>query len=83
MSKKLELRRGCFDRHDEVPGTNEYASPPCYMHEVDPAYFGLATFSEATPPPKSRTRGLLKKAFVKVRALCREIAPHKAGIERH
>ena len=33
--------RGCFDRHDDEPDVNEYASPPCYMHEVDPSYFGL------------------------------------------
>ena len=31
----------------------EPASPPCLMHEVDPAYMGLP----AEPPPKRRPRG--------------------------
>ena len=26
--------------HGEDDGTGRYASPPCFMHEVDPAYFG-------------------------------------------
>lgn len=33
--------------HDDDSEPNEYASPACYMHEVDPAYFGLAPPSEA------------------------------------
>ena len=37
----MTRNRGCFDRHDdEHNNPHEYASPPCYMHEVDPAYFG-------------------------------------------
>lgn len=37
----MTRNRGCFDRHDDEHNTpHEYASPPCYMHEVDPAYFG-------------------------------------------
>lgn len=27
------------DDEDDVP--HDYASPACFMHEVDPAYFGL------------------------------------------
>jgi hypothetical protein len=50
MSRKIKIRRSCFNREeDEDPEPNEYASPPCYMHEVDPAYFGLASSSDATP----------------------------------
>ena len=32
------------DGEDEDPNSalRPYASPPCYAHEVDPAYFGLA-----------------------------------------
>lgn len=82
MSKKIESRRGCFDRYDEDADGNEYASPPCYMHEVDPAYFGLATLSEATPPPISHARALIGKALGRMRELYREIAPRKAGVER-
>lgn len=33
--------RGCFERHDDESDCNEFASSPCYMHEVDPTYFGL------------------------------------------
>src|SRR5581483_6848417 len=36
--------------HDDDPGPREYASPPCYMHEVDPAYFGLPRSSHVSPP---------------------------------
>lgn len=73
MSKKIELRRGCFDRYDEEPSTNEYASPPCYMHEVDPSYFGLAPSSNAAPPPKSLAPRLIRKTFAKVHAMYNEI----------
>ncbi len=43
MNEKMNSSRGCFERHSDEPATNEYASPPCYMHELDPAYFGLAS----------------------------------------
>ncbi|KWV49865.1 hypothetical protein AS156_15160 [Bradyrhizobium macuxiense] len=36
----MTQNRGCFDRDDDDPAPHEYASPPCYMHEVHPAYFG-------------------------------------------
>ena len=32
---------------DEVGGTGSYASPPCYMHEIDPAYGGLVDPAQA------------------------------------
>ncbi|MDE2376934.1 MAG: hypothetical protein KGM94_06645, partial [Bradyrhizobium sp.] len=50
MNGRMSPSRGCFDRCDDEPDTNEYASPPCYMHEVDPSYFGLA------PPPDRNPR---------------------------
>lgn len=52
----MTRNRGCFDRHDDEHNTpHEYASPPCYMHEVDSAYFGsLPAFS---PTPDIRPEG--------------------------
>jgi 5,10-methenyltetrahydrofolate synthetase len=35
---------------DKNPSLNESASPPCYLHEMDPAYSGLALSPEAIPP---------------------------------
>lgn len=32
------------DDEDDAP--HEYASPACFMHEVDPAYFGLPGSTE-------------------------------------
>ena len=34
------------DDKDDVP--HDYASPACFMHEVDPAYFGLLAPPETT-----------------------------------
>jgi hypothetical protein len=36
---------GVTTQDDEVAAT--FASPPCLLHEVDPAYSGLATLSTA------------------------------------
>ena len=74
MSRKIEIRRGCFDRHDDDTETSAYASPPCFMHEVDPAYFGLPTSSQAPPSPKSRARSFIDRALARMRALYQEIA---------
>lgn len=35
---------------DENPSLNESASPPCYLHEMDPAYSGLTLSPESIPP---------------------------------
>lgn len=48
------------ERDREGAGVSGYASPPCYMHEVDPAYFGLAEPSER--PVGSKTMALLGMA---------------------
>ena len=37
----MNPNRGCFERHDDEYDAHEYASSPCYMHEIDPSYFGL------------------------------------------
>ena len=69
MGEKMNLSRGCFDRGDETPDTTEYASPPCYMHEVDPSYFGLMRSTEAAPTRKPHDPGLIMKASAKIHAL--------------
>ena len=51
MNDTVNSNRGCFDRHDDKESTNEYASSPCFMHELDLAYFGLA-------PPSASDRKL-------------------------
>jgi len=35
----------------------ECSSPPCYLHEIDPAYAGLDPKPKAEPKPKPRKRG--------------------------
>jgi hypothetical protein len=37
------------DDDDKTPA--DYASPACYMHEVDPAYMGLSV--DADPPQRA------------------------------
>ncbi len=69
MKGTLDSSRGCFDRCDEGSESNEYASPPCYMHEVDPAYFGLMFPTEPTLGRTSLDPGFFVNAFVKMRAL--------------
>lgn len=69
MKEKLNSSGGCFDRCDDEPVSNEYASPPCYMHEVDPAYFGLTFPTELMLGRTSRDPGFFVSAFVKMRAL--------------
>ena len=34
-------------RQDDQDTPGEYSSPPCFMHEIDPAYMGLAPTSDA------------------------------------
>ena len=69
MSRKMNLGRGCFERRDDEPDVNEYASPPCYMHEVDPSYFGLAPSTRATSRRKPRGPKVIVNASVAIRAL--------------
>jgi hypothetical protein len=59
--------RGCFDRHDDEPETNEYASSPCYMHEVDPSYFGSLPSSRPMSDWKPNDPKLIVNAPLKVR----------------
>lgn len=62
MNEKMNSSRGCFERHYDEPATNEYASPLCYMHELDPAYFGLA--SPTALDRKQRDPGVALSALV-------------------
>jgi hypothetical protein len=51
------------DKSDgEGAGESGYASPPCYMHEVDPAYFGLPGSPDRAE--RSETMALLGKAVL-------------------
>jgi hypothetical protein len=56
----MSPNRGCFERHDDACDAHEYASSPCYMHEVDPSYFG---WLPSTPPISDR-RPIGPKAIV-------------------
>jgi hypothetical protein len=69
MSGKMNLSRGCFDRCDDELDPIECASPPCYMHEVDPFYFGSMRSTEPMSDRKPRDAGLIMNAPVKMHAL--------------
>lgn len=56
MTRKVRTRHiGLAREYVEDTEPNQYASPPCYMHEVDPAYFGLDPSPEATRLEGNRT----------------------------
>jgi hypothetical protein len=43
---------------DEGPNSRaSYASPPCFMHELDPSYLGLQPAREARPAGKTGPKG--------------------------
>jgi len=60
--------RGCFERHDDE-SVHEYTSSPCYMHEVDPTYFGL--LPSARPSSKREPKG--PKAIVNAGPTARRV----------
>lgn len=64
-----KMRQGCFDRCDDESDTNGYASSPCYMHEVDPPYFGWAPPVEPVADWKSYEPGPGANALRNMRAL--------------
>ena len=54
------------DGDDNDDDLRSYASPPCYMHEVDPAYMGLPRPGEekaakGTPKPRSSKKPPARK----------------------
>ena len=61
--------------HGDDDGTGSYASPPCFMHEVDPADMGLA---EAADPQltwiKKGTRVPGGSATARINATSRAVA---------
>lgn len=88
----MTRNRGCFDRHDDSDA-REYASPPCYMREVDPSYFGSLSSPPsmpgrnpngakviATAPLKDRARGNAIVAWAELRTL---IGTRARAIGRH
>lgn len=48
------------DDEDGLP--HEYASPACFMHEVDPAYFGLPAKSDNNAAKQAPPEPLTPKA---------------------
>jgi hypothetical protein len=64
----MTQNRGCFDRHDNEFEAHEYASPPCYMHEVDPSYFGLFPSTRPKSDRKPNDPKLIVDALPKVGA---------------
>lgn len=71
MNETVNSNRGCFDRHDDVESKNEYASSPCFMHELDPAYFGLAPTTASDR--KLHDPGLFFNALLITRTLRKKI----------
>lgn len=57
------------------PPEGEFASPPCFMHEVDPAYFGLPRPDEGTAAPEEPAMTMLNEASLAQigKALLREL----------
>lgn len=45
-----------IDQFDDAADVHEYASPPCYMHEVDPSYLGLLLSARPVSDPASENR---------------------------
>lgn len=83
----MTRNRGCFYRDNDESDAHEYASPPCYMHEVDPAYFGLLPLTrpmsdrEPNDPTVIATTPLLVRAprhatagWAKLRSLLSELS---------
>lgn len=54
------------DDEDDTP--HAYASPACFMHEIDPAYFGL-------PGPPENDAARKADAALKTKAIDAEQAP--------
>ena len=70
----IRQNHGCFERHDDESDCNEFASSPCYMHEVDPTYFGLlpVKVTASARPEAGVSRGTIvtwPKLLIAVRKL--------------
>jgi 5-formyltetrahydrofolate cyclo-ligase len=64
--------------------SDQYSSPPCYMHELDPAYFGLGPAADRTSVDVARWRKAERKRLLEQRlALAPEVrADHAREIAR-
>src|SRR6185437_3555365 len=74
--REMTQSSGCFDRHDDEPDVNEYASPPCYMHEVDPSYFGLLPSTKPIPGRKPNGAEIIANVPLRTDAAGDKIAAH-------
>jgi 5,10-methenyltetrahydrofolate synthetase len=68
----------------DPPDPDQYSSPPCYMHELDPAYFGLGPGADGAGADVARWRKAERKRLIARRlALAPEVrADHARGIAR-
>jgi 5-formyltetrahydrofolate cyclo-ligase len=58
---------------------DQYSSPPCYMHELDPAYFGLGPAADRTSVDVARWRKAERKGLIEQRlALAPEVRADRA-----
>lgn len=59
---------------DEDPNVElrPYASPPCYAHEVDPAYFGFPTGEGDCAAPLRRALRAVEETAAVLSSLCGE-----------
>jgi 5-formyltetrahydrofolate cyclo-ligase len=64
--------------------SDQYSSPPCYMHELDPAYFGLGPTADRTSVDVARWRKAERKRLLEQRlAVPPEVrADHARAIAR-
>lgn len=71
---------GNSDSHE----SDQYSSPPCYMHELDPAYFGLSSGTDGARADVARWRKAERKRLIAQRlALAPEArADHAREIAR-
>ena len=50
--------------NNDRPEPDQYASPPCYMHELDPAYFGLSPQAGSAAADVARWRAAERKRLL-------------------
>jgi 5,10-methenyltetrahydrofolate synthetase len=50
--------------NSDRPDPDQYSSPPCYMHEIDPAYFGLGPATDPAHADVARWRKAERKRLL-------------------
>lgn len=71
--------------NNDRPKSNHYASPPCFMHELDPAYFGLGLETDRAGADFARWRRAERKRLIAQRLALTPAAraEHAREIARH